>query len=230
MQPGMKKIIAKLLLLPLAVAVFVSLYFFISIIFSIIPVGKPIAKNNPVEIFISFSEVHSDFIVPVKSETVEWLDIIDKNQYPYFKNILPEYISFGWGDKGFYLNTPGWDDLTFSTAFIALFSLSESVVHVNLLQTKPREYSSCVKITLTENQYSLLIQYILHSFKMAFGKPILFSGKSYSGSDNFYQARGHYTLFYTCNTWVNEGLKKINVKTAFWTPYGEGIKYHLRED
>lgn len=31
------------------------------------------------------------------------------------------YIAFGWGDKGFYLDTPTWADLKFSTAFKAAF-------------------------------------------------------------------------------------------------------------
>jgi hypothetical protein len=33
------------------------------------------------------------------------------------------YVSFGWGDKGFYLDTPSWAELQPSTAFVAAFGL-----------------------------------------------------------------------------------------------------------
>ena len=32
-----------------------------------------------------------------------------------------KFVSFGWGDKNFYANTPTWKDVTFSVGFKALF-------------------------------------------------------------------------------------------------------------
>ena len=220
----------KILLLPLALVIFVLLYFFIAILFSIIPVGKDLPLANPVEIFISSNGLHADFIVPFQSQVFDWSAFIEKNDYPDFAAVDPEFIAFGWGDKNFYLFTPSWSDLKFSTAFNALFCKSESVMHVSLLQNKPLEYSSCMRINLTQKQYQKLAEFIIASFKLNCQRPILFGGKAYSHSDNFYMADGSYTLFYTCNTWVNEGLRKINIKTALWTPFEEGIFYHLREN
>ncbi|HOB24230.1 MAG TPA: DUF2459 domain-containing protein, partial [Kaistella sp.] len=62
-------------------------------------------------------------MVPVKTPEIDW-----SQQIP-FKTTLSKrtdfkYLAIGWGDKGFYLDTPTWADLKFSTAFKAAFWLS----------------------------------------------------------------------------------------------------------
>lgn len=39
------------------------------------------------------------------------------------------YLSVGWGDKGFYLDTPTWAEPETFTAFKAVFLVSESAMH-----------------------------------------------------------------------------------------------------
>ena len=39
-------------------------------------------------------------------------------------------ISIGWGDKGFYLDTPTWAELKLSTALIAGFGLGNAALHI----------------------------------------------------------------------------------------------------
>ncbi|MFM7854609.1 MAG: DUF2459 domain-containing protein [Flammeovirgaceae bacterium] len=45
----------------------------------------------------------------------------------------------------------------------------------------------------------------------------------YWDNDSFYEAKGTYNLFFTCNTWVNEGLKKAGLKACLWTPFDSGL-------
>jgi len=77
------------------------------------------------EIFVSSNGVHLDIILPLENIDSEFLR---KLEIPS----QTEYISFGWGDKQFYVNTPEWKDLTFKTAFTALFLKSESAMHVTV--------------------------------------------------------------------------------------------------
>ena len=76
-----------------------------------------------------------------------------------------EYVSVGWGDKGFYLETPTWDDLKFSTAFKAAFFMSSTAMHVTYKKQTPVECATCKKLILTEEQYKKLIIYIYSSFQ-----------------------------------------------------------------
>ena len=48
----------------------------------------------------------------------------------------------------------------------------------------------------------------------------------YGKNDAFYEANGSYSLFHTCNTWANNGLKACGQKACFWTPFDSGIFYH----
>ena len=48
----------------------------------------------------------------------------------------------------------------------------------------------------------------------------------YGINDAFYDAKGKYSFFETCNTWANDGLKEAGQKAALWTPSDLGIFQH----
>ncbi len=81
-----------------------------------------------VEAYILTNGVHTDLVVPVKSEWADWSQKIPFD-VTKGKNTDFKYVSFGWGDKGFYLDTPTWADLKFSTAFKAAFWMGQSAMH-----------------------------------------------------------------------------------------------------
>ena len=135
------------------------------------------------------------------------------------------YISFGWGDRGFYLYTPTWSDLKFSTAFKALFLKSSTAMQV---MRYPGIQSSWYKLKLCDSQVAAVNDFIRSSFRKDSSNNIVkIDFEGYSPHDDFYEAEGIYTVFYTSNNWVNEALKKANVKTAIWSPFDEGVLYHL---
>jgi uncharacterized protein (TIGR02117 family) len=134
------------------------------------------------------------------------------------------------GDKGFYLYTPEWSDLKASTAFKAAFYLSTSAMHTTFYRNM-KEGTDCKKMLVTPDDYRALVQYIEDSFNPgADGNVQWISGYSYGKHDAFYEAKGRYSLFYTCNTWANSALKAANQRAALWTPYDKGIFYHYERD
>lgn len=136
-----------------------------------------------------------------------------------------EYIAMGWGDKGFYLHTPSWADLKFSTAFSAAFLLTESLMHVSHYKSIQPSWKA---ISLTDNQLESIKGFVAASFDATKdGKMQILEGAGYGKNDFFYKALGSYTCIYTCNVWVNQALKKANVKTAVWAPFANGIMKHL---
>ncbi|MBC7451985.1 MAG: DUF2459 domain-containing protein, partial [Cytophagales bacterium] len=73
---------------------------------------------------------------------------------------------------------------------------------------------------ITKEQYAVLCGYIQHSFKKDSNNHIItvpHDSRYYNG--NFYDANGSYSLFKSCNTWVNIGLKKSDISTCLWTPF-----------
>ena len=69
----------------------------------------------------------------------------------------------GWGDKGFYLDTPSWADLKFSTAFKAVFGINTAAIHATYYK-ELKENELCKKIEISKEQYKDLVAYIQKSF------------------------------------------------------------------
>ncbi|NQW43150.1 MAG: DUF2459 domain-containing protein [Bacteroidetes bacterium] len=137
-------------------------------------------------------------------------------------------MAFGWGDKGFYLKTPTWADLKFSKAFKASSGLGNSAIHTTL-HYQLSESNNYKRILISSKHYLNLITYIKKTLKLDNEKPILINtNANYNSYDDFYEAKGSDSLFHTCNTWSNNGLKKCGQKACLWTPLDEGIFYHYK--
>lgn len=183
---------------------------------------------HQVTIYIKSSSVHADLLLPVKTNLKDWSkSILYKDTRT--GDTAFNYIAIGWGDKGFYLETPTWNDLKASTAFKAAFWLSSSAVHTNYCNT-PKEGKNCVKLEISTEQYLRLIAFIEKSMQTnSAGAPIAISNaKPYGDHDAFYEARGRYSLFHTCNTWANNALKACGQKACWWTPFSTGIRYQYQ--
>lgn len=212
----------------LGIVSFVILYIIAVLILSRIPVNSDVAKaDKGIEIYLLSNGVHTDVVVPVKSKIIDWSDKV-QFQNTKSKDTTAKYLAFGWGDKGFYLNTPTWADLKFSTAFKAASGLSSSAMHCTFYK-RMKEDELCRKIIITEKQYEQLAEFIQNSFQMKNGQNVnIVTDAVYGNHDVFYEAKGSYNLFYTCNTWTNNALKSANQKACLWTVYDKGILYHYQ--
>ena len=207
----------------------VILYIIFAFILGLIPANSSFVQNenNSVLIFISSNGVHTDVVLPVQNKQKDWFSFIDVNHYRKSKKPF-QYISFGWGDKGFYLETPTWAELKVKTALIAVFLPSSTAMHVSLYDKKPAG-ENVRSILITEDQYELLIQYITDSFKKdSLNLPQRIPSSGYDSlNDNFYEANGYYHLFKTCNSWTNGALKILKVRSPLWSPFDRAILYQL---
>ncbi|RXM42801.1 TIGR02117 family protein [Flavobacterium sp. YO64] len=207
---------------------FLALYISSVLIISKITVNSDIAKieeENAIPIYILSNGVHTDIVVPIKNEIKDWRNEIQFNQTKS-KDSIMNFIAFGWGDKGFYLDTPEWSDLKASTALKAVFGVSSSAVHTTFYK-QLQEGEDCKRILISKENYQNLVTYISDSFNNS-TKPEWIAGHSYGKRDAFYEAKGSYSLFYTCNTWANCALKAANQKASLWTVYDKGIFCHYK--
>lgn len=207
---------------------FIVLYGCSVFILSKIPVNSKVARiENDVTIYIKTNGVHTDIVVPVRNEIKDWTKEI-KVENTKGKDSSMAYIAFGWGDKGFYLNTPRWSDLKYSTAFNAAFGLGDSAMHATFLKEISIN-NNCIRLGISKENYKRLIAYIEGSFQLDVQQmPIFIASTTYGLNDSFYEAKGSYSLFYTCNTWANNAVKSANQKAALWTVTDTGIFCHYQ--
>jgi uncharacterized protein (TIGR02117 family) len=136
------------------------------------------------------------------------------------------YVGFGWGNKEFYLTTPEWSDLKFSTAIKALFFFGPVAIHATFYKYLiPDRF--CKKVLVSRNNYLQLISYIQYTFKKDSNDDfIIIKNLSYGTDDCFFEANGAFSPFFTCNTWANNCLKHAGLKACLWTPFDRGILFH----
>lgn len=201
----------------------ILLYLFVAFGLSSITVNSDFQESSkdPITIYVISNGVHTEIVLPMTSEMIDWGHFVNpkdtKSGIDDFR-----YVAFGWGDRGFYLETPTWADLKFKTAFNALFFLSSAAMHVTFYQDLV-EGKDCKKIQISKDSYKMMVHYIILSFRLDNNLPILIKGASYGNNDSFYEAKGTYHLFFTSNTWANSGLKYANLKACLWTPFSKEI-------
>ncbi|MDB5234157.1 MAG: urease-associated protein [Hymenobacter sp.] len=202
-----------------------ALYVGSAFAFSRIPVAKAQPDASPdVTVYLHSNGVHTDIVLPIKTDQMDWSRQLAIADIPSADATM-QYIAFGWGDKGFYLDTPTWADLKFSTAFVAAFWLGSSAVHATYLHSLAPGPDT-VPLHLSRAEYARLVAYIQKSFDYdAAGRVQHIKGHSYGRDDAFYEAKRVYSFLYTCNTWTNNALKASGQKACLWTPYDGGILY-----
>ena len=189
-------------------------YFLISLLLSAISIHKESSEPLDNTIFLSTNGVHLDIVLPIQE-----IDSLLLRNLKYQKS--DQYLSFGWGDEDFYINTPTWDDLTFNTAFSALFLKSSSLMHLTPYRQKQKHW---VAIKVSRTSLDKINTYLQKSFKLKDSNTkIILKNTSYSATDSFYKAEGSYSCFNTCNSWVNTGFKESGLKAAYWTPFDFGL-------
>ena len=205
-------------------------YSLFAAISALIPIKAEAVANKETltyDVYLLKSGPHTDFFVKAKTDVHDWT--ID---FPYANNANPDtslpWLAIGWGDKGFYLNTPTWADLTVSTAVSAATGLGTAGVHATYYYTVPED-RPIVHLHFTENQYRRLCIYIARTLMAdENGRRIMLEplkpGVNYE-HDRYYDAHGTYSMIHTCNTWINNGLKVSGQRACLWTGFAEGIFY-----
>lgn len=188
----------------------------ISLLLTAIPVDRRSEENNPEQkIYLNSNGVHLDIIIPISQADSSLLSGL---------KYLPDdnFLAFGWGDKNFYLNTPTWGDLTLKNAFIAMCMNKPTLVHVTRYESIQANW---IEIPVTREEFMKMNSYLFKSFHQENGTKIRLKGKGYSTKDDFYKAEGNYTIFKTCNSWVNTGFKNSGLKSCLWTPFDFGLMW-----
>jgi uncharacterized protein (TIGR02117 family) len=213
----------------LTVVLLILLYLGCAWVLSRLTVAAEPDPNPEVTIFLESNGVHVDLVMPVRRPEKNWSEHI-RFQNTRGPDSSLEWLAIGWGDKDFYLNTPTWADLKFSTAFKAAFGLSASAVHTTFCDS-PRLSDHCVKLVMSRAQYRRLAAFIENSLRHdSLGNPIVVpTAVRYDNNDAFYEAKGSYNAFHTCNTWANNALKASGQKACWWTPFDGGILYQYRQ-
>ncbi|MGK7910969.1 MAG: TIGR02117 family protein [Synechococcus sp.] len=183
----------------------------------LIPVNNGFSPTSDgVEIAVISNAIHADIIVPVRTDEMDWLNHFDKLNFPSDVSAY-SHVAMGWGDRGFFLETQTWADFKLLTAAKALFWPTPSCLHVTF--TRPELFEGAASVTISPDQYQQLVAVMRRSLALDdAGHPIPIPGYSYSSTDTFFESRGWYHLFNTCNSWAGQTLKAAGIRVPWMSP------------
>jgi uncharacterized protein (TIGR02117 family) len=224
----MKKLIFLILKLVQGLVIALAIYVAAALVLSMIPINTDFQSVSNgaagTDIYVRSNGVHTDIVLPLNDEIRALIPQADLHN----GDGALKYVSFGWGDKGFYLETPTWSDLKASTAFVAAFGLGSTAMHVEALDA-PVVGENVRRVRITDAQLAILMAHIKSSFIYDAQGAVerINTTANYNEHDAFYEAHGRYSLFTTCNEWTRKGLSLAGIRTAVFSPHEAGILRHL---
>lgn len=217
------KVIIKILIV---VLVFIILYLSSAALGLMISHKKEFKGDKKYKIYIATGSIHADFILPTKSDLINWDDFIKLSDFKSF-NSEPKYIQLGWGERDFYLKMRKMSNLTTKVALRAVLVPSPSLMHITYHSELPSTYYELKEVLLTKEQYETLINYLKSGFKFVKNAPILVPNQGYYNypemKDNFYEGQGSYHMFQTCNMWTTEGMYQSGIRASIFSPFKYGV-------
>jgi uncharacterized protein (TIGR02117 family) len=193
--------------------------------FSLWPANSDFRNDGPQLLFVRSNGVHTDLIFPLhRPGFYDWRERFPESAFPQLPE-QPAFIAIGWGDLGFYIDTPQWRDLQFSTAWRALSGKSPSVFHVELLsEAQLWAQSELFVLRVRAAQLQQLEAYVRDGIAAPPSQPAQrVPAAHYGAHDAFFFAKGHYSMWRTCNTWTADALQQAGIRVARWSPFAFGI-------
>jgi uncharacterized protein (TIGR02117 family) len=204
----------------LALLVPLGLYAVAGLVGGAIPANRgwrPPAQG--VTIFVETNGVHTGIVVPKVAAGVDWRPLARPEHLRDPRYARYDHLSFGWGERTFYLETPTWWDVKPGTVLAAMIGSERTLVHLDHVP-RPRAEPEVRPIVLTEAQYRRLAAFL--SASVAPGGERL---PGYFGYDAFYAAKGRYSGLRTCNEWTGAALRHAGVRVGAWTPFTRTVMW-----
>ena len=206
---------------------FLLLYLLSAAVLSRIAVNTEEVSQKEETIWLLSNGAHTDIVMPVKNDFFDWQTIV--SQRDTRGKGKSRYIALGWGCRKFYLETPTWADLKFTTAFQAVTGQGGTLMHATFYDEIPSS-DMIAALSVSQAQYKKLAEHISQTFVLKEGKALLVPTDAvYGDTDAFYEAKGHYQLFFTCNSWTNKMLKNSGIRACVWTPFAFDILRQYKE-
>ena len=217
----MRRVLLVLLVIILGVP---AIYLGIAFGLALVTPRLALPSGQGIAIYACDNGVHTDLVLPIAGGNIDWRDLLPG---PFPRSFSQDtYLSFGWGSRDFYINTPTWADVRVGTAIKALL-WDETVVHVEY-RAKPGPAETCGTWMVGTRDYLGIVDHVLSSVRGAHRIPGPAPvAPGYGPNDVFYAANGQYTAIDTCNQWTGQALRAGGAPVAPWTPFSFLVLWNL---
>lgn len=182
---------------------------------------------NGIPVYLASNGVHVDLVLPARAAGLDLYSLVPP-RHASDPAIARGWVSFGWGQREFYLQTEEWSDLSAGVALRAIVG-GDALMHVEH-RGRPRAGEAGVRaLRLEPPAYRRLVAHVAGSFARGPGGAPVPVARGYGRDDVFYEARGRYSALDTSNQWTSDALARAGATAGLWTPFAQGVLWRYRE-
>ncbi len=182
--------------------------------------------TNGIAVYVTTNGFHTDVVLPVTQRRDKCFRILQQPELAA-KYANYSYVSFGWGDRNFYMESYNGNFPAVSTIFSTLFIPGKTLMHIDFYRYPPKPGKQVKKLLLNPAQYERLVTFVDASFLQSGDHFVKLPQPGYYDTDYFFEAENRYHLFNTCNVWTGKALQQAGVKVSYWTPLASSVFYYL---
>ena len=179
----------------------------------------------PVTIALIQGPLHTDVLLPINADLRDRFAFATAAGVP-LDDPRSQWLLVGWGSRAFYTTAGSYADITASAAFTAITGDS-AVIRLDVLPDLTG-WAEVQELPLSPAQYGRLLAQIDGAFSRdAFGEVIWIAGAGLTTTDAFFEARGHFNIFRSCNVWLGQVLRASGLRFGAWTPTTTAVNLSL---
>lgn len=172
--------------------------------------------DAPAQIMLVGGPIHYDILLPATPQTRAAFSFAIADGVPV-DSPAAEWISVGWGSEAFFMEVGTSDELTFLPVWYAVTGDS-AVIRLGAVGALPAKRERTHRITLSQAQLAQLTQNVLDDMRGPSGQIRLAKELEQGEAAAFYHARGDFSVFRTCNTWISKQMRAAGLRFGIWTP------------
>lgn len=208
------------------------LYALLAALLAVVPGRRATLPPGPraeaVRFYLVHGPIHYDFLLPLDGQTRAAFGFAVEADLP-IDDPAAKWLLIGWGAKEFYTTAGSYRDVTLGAVVKGLTG-DASVMRMDLWGALPGSFPEGVPardMWMGRPAYEAFLASIREDFA-GDGAPRLIDGATLGGSDLFYEAKGRFHAFRTCNTWISRKLRAAGLRFGAWTPLPYSVTLSYR--
>jgi uncharacterized protein (TIGR02117 family) len=164
--------------------------------------------------------IHTDILFPITPDMRARFAFAEAAGVP-INHPDAKWLLFGWGSAAFYTTAGTYADITASAVLTAATG-DDAVIRLDVLGPLP-PLENLRTLQLSDAQFQALLTQTTDALANQTGLDL----PGFTGTDAFFPAHGHFSLFRTCNVWLGETLRASGIRFGLWTPANWSVTLSL---
>jgi uncharacterized protein (TIGR02117 family) len=175
-------------------------------------------------VYVCDSFVHTDIVLQMRDADADLAKVFGFEAWQGLA--ANQQVAIGWGDFRFFTEVPTFRDITPGVLFSVLTGQNPTALRVG--PTAVNETTEgCVRVPADAAARKALYQHVAETLKRdAADEPVVL--KQAAADEIYFDAKGTYSPFRTCNQWTADGLAAAGLRHSRFSPFSINVMWPLQ--